>query len=291
MSKIAFIGTGIMGAAMAGHLLDAGHALFVYNRTREKAAPLLQKGAVWRDTPAACVEEAEFAITIVGYPKDVEETYFGADGLFFGAKPGTILIDMTTSSPRLARRIYEEARARDMHALDAPVSGGDAGARNAMLSIMAGGDEDAFFRALPLFEAMGKGVSRIGGAGAGQHTKMANQIAIAGAIAGVSEAVAYAKTAGLDAKAVLQAISGGAAGSWQLTNNGPKMLTGDNAAGFYIKHFVKDMNIALDEAGEGGIMLPVLGIVAAMYSELCDEGLEDLGTQALIRYYENATNG
>ncbi|HWR22388.1 MAG TPA: NAD(P)-dependent oxidoreductase, partial [Feifaniaceae bacterium] len=199
MSAIAFIGTGIMGAAMAGHLLDAGHTLFVYNRTREKAQPILNKGASWRDTPAACVQEAEFAITMVGYPHDVEETYFGEEGLLNAAKPGTVLIDMTTSSPKLAKRIYEEAKRRGLSALDAPVSGGDVGAKNAALSIMVGGDEDAYGRALPLFDCMGKTVSRIGGAGAGQHTKMANQIAVAGAVAGVSEAIAYAKAAGLDA--------------------------------------------------------------------------------------------
>ncbi len=288
MSTIAFVGTGIMGAAMAGHLLDAGHALFVYNRTQEKAQPLLAKGAIWKDSPAACVEDAEFAITMVGYPHDVEETYFGAQGLFSGAKPNTVLIDMTTSSPGLAKRISEEAQKRGLSALDAPVSGGDIGATNATLSIMVGGDEDAYLRALPLFQCMGKSIVRIGGAGAGQHTKMANQIAIAGAIAGVSEALSYAKAAGLDADAVLQAISGGAAGSFQLANNGPKMLRKDDAPGFYIKHFVKDMNIALEEAREAELMLPMLSTVAAMYGDLCERGFQDLGTQALIRYYKNA---
>ena len=288
MSTIAFIGTGIMGAAMAGHLLDAGHALFVYNRTREKAQPLIEKGAVWKDTPAACVEEAEFAITMVGYPYDVEETYFGEHGLFLAAKPNTVLIDMTTSSPKLAKRIYEEAQKRGMFALDAPVSGGDIGARNATLSIMAGGDEEAFSRAMPLFSCMGKTISRIGGAGAGQHTKMANQIAVAGAVAGVSEAISYAKAAGLDGETVLKAISGGAAASFQLTNNGPRMLHGDDAPGFYIKHFVKDMDIALDEARDVRLMLPMLATVAAMYEDLCDRGFENLGTQALIRYYKDA---
>ncbi len=291
MSAIAFIGTGIMGAAMAGHLLDAGHALFVYNRTREKAQPLLNRGAVWKDTPADCVKEAEFAITMVGYPHDVEETYFGAQGLFSAAGPGTVLIDMTTSSPKLAKRIYEEAKKRGLSALDAPVSGGDMGAKNATLAIMAGGDEKAFERALPLLCCMGKTVSRIGGAGAGQHTKMANQIAVAGAAAGVSEAISYAKAAGLNAEAVVKAISGGAASSFQLANNGPKMLQKDDAPGFYIKHFVKDMNIALEEARDVDLMLPMLSTVAAMYEDLCERGFQDLGTQALIRYYKNADNG
>ncbi len=288
MSAIAFVGTGIMGAAMAGHLLDAGHALFVYNRTMEKAQPLLTKGAVWKGSPAACVQEAEFAITMVGYPFDVEETYFGEQGLFSKAKPNTVLIDMTTSSPGLAKRIYEEAQRRGLFALDAPVSGGDIGAKNATLSIMVGGDEAAYLRALPLFTRMGKIIARIGGAGAGQHTKMANQIAVAGAVAGVSEALSYARAAGLDAGAVLQAISGGAAASFQLTNNGPRMLRGDDAPGFYIKHFVKDMNIALEEARDVSLMLPILSTVAAMYGDLCERGLENLGTQALIRYYKNA---
>lgn len=288
MSAIAFIGTGIMGAAMAGHLLDAGHALFVYNRTREKAQPLLAKGAIWKDSPAACIKEAEFAITMVGYPYDVEETYFGEQGLLCAARPNTVLIDMTTSSPGLAKRIYDEAKKRGLSTLDAPVSGGDIGAKNATLSIMVGGDREAYVRALPLFHCMGKSIAHIGGAGAGQHTKMANQIAVAGAVAGVSEALSYAKAAGLDAEAVLQAISGGAAASFQLTNNGPRMLVGDDAPGFYIKHFVKDMNIALEEARDAGLMLPMLSTVAAMYGDLCERGLDNLGTQALIRYYKNA---
>ncbi len=291
MSAIAFIGTGIMGAAMAGHLLDAGHALFVYNRTREKAQPLIVKGAIWKGSPADCIKDAEFGITMVGSPQDVEETYFGEQGLFSAARPGSVLIDMTTSSPKLAKRIYEEAKTRGLSALDAPVSGGSAGANNAVLSIMAGGDEEAYLRALPLLCCMGKTISHIGGAGAGQHTKMANQIAVAGAIAGVSEAISYAKATGLNAEAMLKAISGGAAGSIQLTSNGPKMLHKDDTPGFYIKHFVKDMNIALEEAREAELMLPVLSTVAAMYGELCERGFENLGTQALIRYYKNADNG
>lgn len=286
MRSIAFIGTGIMGAAMAGHLMDAGYALFVYNRTKEKAQGLLDRGAVWKDSPADCVKDADAAITIVGYPKDVEETYFGARGLLAAAKPGTLLIDMTTSSPALACRIYDAAAAKGLFAVDAPVSGGDAGARNATLSIMAGGDQEAVERAMSLFRCMGKSIVHMGPAGAGQHTKMANQIAIAGTIAGVSEAVAYAHAAGLSAETVLSAIGGGAAASWQLTNNGAKMEAGDFAPGFYIKHFLKDMGIALDEAGQRDLSLPILERVDALYRELSAGGYDDLGTQAILKYYE-----
>jgi len=286
MSSIAFIGTGIMGAAMAGHLLDAGHALFVYNRTKEKARGLLERGALWRSSPAACVRDADFAVTIVGCPKDVEEIYFGENGLLSAARPGMVLIDMTTSSPDLARRIYEAAAARGIAAVDAPVSGGDTGAKNASLAIMAGGDAAAVERAMPLFRCMGKTVSHLGPAGAGQHTKMANQIAVAGAIAGVAEAVAYSRAAGLAPPAVLSAIGSGAAASWQLQNNGSKMAEGDFAPGFYIKHFVKDMGIALEEAELRDLPLPVLRKVDAIYRELSEEGYDALGTQAILKYYE-----
>lgn len=286
MQTIAFIGTGIMGAAMAGHLMDAGYALRVYNRTKEKAQQLLSRGAVWCDSPAACVREADAAITMVGYPGDVEETYLGENGLVRAARPGTILIDMTTSSPQLAARIYEAAKARGVLSIDAPVSGGDVGAKNAALSIMAGGDEEAYAAAVPLFSRMGKNIARVGGPGAGQHTKMANQIAIAGAIAGVCEALAYTKAMELSPEAVLGCIGGGAAASWQLSNNAPRMLAGDFAPGFYIRHYCKDMGIALDEAAQKGLSLAVLEQVNEMYRTLCARGMEDLGTQALIQYYE-----
>lgn len=286
MREIGFIGTGIMGAAMAGHLMDAGYSLRVYNRSKEKAQQLIDRGAQWRESPADCVRDAEACITIIGTPRDVETVYLGRDGLIEAAKPGAYLIDMTTSSPRLAQHIFEAAKARGVSSIDAPVSGGDAGAKNATLSIMAGGMDEAFSACLPLFECMGKTVTLAGGPGAGQHTKMANQIAIAGTIAGVTEAIVYAKTMGLAPETVLQCISGGAAGSFQLSALGPKMIQDDFAPGFYIKHYLKDMGIALDEADQHKLTLEVLRQVEGMYRELRARGMEDLGTQALIQYYE-----
>lgn len=286
MRNIAFIGTGIMGAAMAGHLMTAGYALRVFNRTKEKAQPLIEQGAIWRDSPADCVRDADACITVIGTPEDVEEVYFGSNGVLQGARPGTYLIDMTTSSPQLAQRIHEAALQRSLFSLDAPVSGGDTGAKNATLSIMVGGEEAAFTACRELFTCMGKTVTHAGGPGAGQHTKMANQIVISGTIAGVTEAIVYAKAMGLSPETVLSCISGGAADSFQLRANGPKMSAGDFAPGFYIKHFLKDMGIALNEAEQRELSLQVLSKVESMYGELRDKGLENLGTQALIRYYE-----
>ena len=224
----------------------------------------------------------------MGYPKDVEEVYFGEGGLIHNAQPGSILIDMTTTSPRLAQRIYEAASARGLHAVDAPVSGGDLGARNGTLAIMAGGDEAVYQQCLPVFEAMGKGIVYEGPAGSGQHTKMANQIAIAGAIAGVAEALAYARAAGLDEQRMIDTVSGGSGSSWQLANNGPKMVKEDYAPGFYIKHFIKDMGLAKEEADARGQQLPMLAGVLASYRALEAAGYGDEGTQALIRYYSGA---
>ena len=286
MKNIAFIGLGVMGGSMAQNLMKAGFSLRVYTRTKEKAEAVLEKGAQWCGSVAECVRDADAVITIVGYPKDVEEVYFGAAGVIENAKPGSFLIDMTTTEPGLSRRIYEAAKARGLSALDAPVSGGDSGAKNASLAIMAGGDKEAFDACMPLFQAMGKTITYAGGAGCGQHTKMANQIAIAGAIAGVSEALSYARANGLDPYIMLRAISTGAAGSWQLDNQTPKMIAGDYAPGFFIKHFIKDMKIADEAACEKGAKLPVLEQVLAMYRELAARGEGELGTQALIRYYE-----
>ncbi len=287
MQHIAFIGLGVMGGAMAGHLLDAGYDMHLYTRTREKALPLLERGAHWHDAVAGCVAEADAVITIVGFPPDVEEVYFGPDGILENARPGTLLIDMTTTAPSLAVRIYEAARARGLSAVDAPVSGGDVGAKNATLSIMAGGDREAFERAMPLFERMGSAIHHTGPAGTGQHTKMANQIAICGAIAGACEALQYARKAGLDPENMLSCISGGAAGSWQLFNMVPRILRGDLNPGFFIKHQVKDLRIAREEAERHGATLPVLDLVAAMYEQLLAAGDGQLGTQALILAYEN----
>lgn len=283
---VAFIGTGVMGRSMAGHLLAASHPVVVYNRTRAKAESLLAKGARWADSPAAAAAEADCVITIVGYPKDVETTYLGADGVVAHAREGALLIDMTTSSPTLAKRIAAAAAERKQDALDAPVSGGDAGAREARLSIMVGGEAAAFERAKPLFSVMGKTIVHQGGAGAGQFTKMSNQIAIASGMLGVCEALHYALAAGLDPHRVLQSIESGAAGSWSLSNLIPRALKDDYAPGFYVKHFIKDMGIALDSAKELGIELPGLALAEKMYSRLADKANgADQGTQALFRLY------
>ena len=286
MMKIAFIGIGVMGRSMVINLLNAGYPVSVYSRREESAREAVEKGAVWQNNIADCVREADMVITMVGYPKDVEEVYFKEGGIIESAPAGAILADMTTTSPKLAVRIFEAAGARGLSALDAPVSGGDIGARNGTLAIMAGGEEDVFRRALPVFECMGKTIRYQGKAGSGQHTKMANQIAIAGAAAGVAEALSYAKAAGLDPAATLDAISGGSAVSWQMLNNGPKMLKRDFAPGFFIKHFIKDMSLAREEAEDRELSLPVLTQVLELYRALADKGLGDEGTQAIIRAYD-----
>lgn len=283
MKSIGFIGVGVMGRSMVKNLIKAGYEVAIYSRTKSKLEDFLKENNVtWCDSAAACASGRDAVITMVGYPKDVEQVYFGQEGIIAAAQPGTYLIDMTTTDPKLSVRIYEEGTARGLHTLDAPVSGGDTGAKNGTLSIMVGGQEDDFKACLPLFEAMGKQIVYEGPAGAGQHTKMANQIAIAGTIAGVSEALTYAERAGLDTQKMLDSISKGAAGSWQMENLMPKMMREDYAPGFFLKHFIKDMKIA---QGQGFGSLPVLERVCTMYGDLEAEGLGDLGTQALIRYY------
>lgn len=283
--KIGFIGTGVMGASMAGHLIKGGHEVAVYNRTKAKAETLLSQGAQWCDTPDSAAQFAELVITMVGYPKDVEEIYFGKQGILENAKPGTYVVDMTTSSPKLAQRIYDAAKAKGLKALDAPVSGGDVGARNGNLSIMVGGDAEDVEALRPIFALMGPTLHHQGGAGAGQHTKMCNQIAIAGTMLGVCEAVAYAEKAWLDPTKVLKSISSGAAGSWTMTNLAPRMIAYDDKPGFYIKHFIKDMRIALESAQEMGLLTPGLKLVKEIYDELAEQGMENKGTQALIQFY------
>ena len=286
MKKIGFIGIGVMGGPMALNLMRAGYELTVYSRTKAKCEAVLAAGARWADSPAACAAGQDAVLTMVGYPRDVEQVYFGADGILEAVQPGMLLIDLTTTSPELAKRIFAAAKERDADALDAPVSGGDTGAKAGTLAIMVGGEEPAFERAKPILEAMGKNVVYEGPAGSGQHTKMANQIAIAGAVSGVCEAIAYGRAQGLDLERMLATIGSGAAGSWQMTGNGPKMVSGDFAPGFYIKHFIKDMAIASEEAKKTGLSLEMLDGVLEMYRALEERGLGDLGTQALIRYYE-----
>ncbi|WP_436375571.1 NAD(P)-dependent oxidoreductase [Cytobacillus sp. BC1816] len=283
---IGFVGTGVMGKSMAGHLLKAGYPLVVYTRTKEKASELIENGAEWAETPLEVAKKANVIITIVGYPADVEEVYLGENGIITNGRENTYVIDMTTSTPTLAKRIYEEAGKKGMHAIDAPVSGGDIGARHAKLSIMAGGDRDAFLAVEPIFNLLGTNIVYQGKAGAGQHTKMCNQIAIASNMIGVCEAVVYAEKAGLDPRTVLQSISSGAAGSWSLSNLAPRIIDGNFEPGFYIKHFIKDMNIALDEAEAMGIMTPGLALAKKMYAGLSEKGEENSGTQALYKYWD-----
>jgi len=285
--NIGFIGIGVMGSSMAGHILAAGHKVAVYTRTASKAQGLLDAGATWMDSPAALAAACDFLITMVGYPSDVEALYFGETGLIANARPGTVLIDMTTSSPDLARRIHEAAAARNVAALDAPVSGGDTGARNATLTIMAGGDEQSFAAAKPILDLMGKTVIRQGGPGAGQHTKLANQIAVAANLMGVVESITYASAAGLDPRRVLLSIGSGSAGSWQLANTAPRIFDGNYAPGFYLKHFLKDLKIALDAARLMHIRLPLLELAEKLFDKASTEGMAELGSQAIYKLYEN----
>ena len=258
--KIGFIGTGVMGQSMAGHLIDAGYEVLVYTRTKTRAQALLEKGANWKETVQEVAEQSDVIITMVGYPHDVKEIYLGKDGIIHNAKKGCYTIDMTTSSPILAREIYQAAKEKHIHALDAPVSGGDIGAQKATLAIMVGGDSEAFSAVTPILEKMGTNIVLQGSSGAGQHTKMCNQIAIASNMIGVCEAVAYAKKAGLNPDKVLESISTGAAGSWSLSNLAPRMLKGDFEPGFYVKHFMKDIKIALEEAEKLQLSVPGLSM-------------------------------
>ena len=283
---IGFIGLGVMGHSMAAHLLDAGFPLVVFTRTAEKAGPLLARGARWGETPAVVGAQCDLVITMVGYPSDVEEVYLGRHGLVGAARSGAYLVDMTTSSPRLAERIAEEAHGFGLHVLDAPVSGGDVGARDATLTIMAGGDPADFEEVRPVLEKLGTNIVLQGPPGAGQHAKMCNQIAIASAMTGVCEALAYADRAGLDPGTVLDSISAGAAGSWSLTSLAPRILRGDFEPGFFVKHFIKDMRIALESASEMELDLPGLALAEQLYSRLADIGYENAGTQALYKLYE-----
>ncbi|GAX89810.1 oxidoreductase [Effusibacillus lacus] len=287
METIGFIGTGVMGRSMAGHLLKAGHPVIVYNRTRSKAEDLLALGAKWEKRISQLARQSDVIITMVGYPKDVEEIYLGENGIVNHAREGSYIIDMTTSSPSLAKKIYEAAKAKGIHSLDAPVSGGDIGAREARLSIMVGGDRADFEAVMPILSLMGTNIVLQGAAGAGQHTKMCNQIVIASNMIGVCEAMAYAKKAGLNPEQVLQSISSGAAGSWSLSNLAPRMIAGNFEPGFYVKHFIKDMQIALDSAKEMGLLTPGLELAKSLYDTLAEQGYEECGTQVLYKLYES----
>jgi 3-hydroxyisobutyrate dehydrogenase len=295
IERVGFIGTGVMGVSMAGHLMDAGYELVVHNRTKAKAEPLLVRGAIWAESPGEAARDVDAAITIVGYPTDVEEVYLASGGVVERAREGTLLVDMTTSSPALAKRIADRAAARGLHAIDAPVSGGDVGARNATLTIMMGGSETACSAAEPLMRILGKSVVRQGGPGSGQHTKMANQVAIAGSMIAMVEMLAYAEANGLDKATVLESVRAGSAASWSLENLAPRVLGGDFTPGFYVKHFVKDLRIAVESAEATGTTLPGLSLAKRLYETLADAGGADLGTQALWLLYAHdeakAANG
>lgn len=286
MKEIGFIGIGVMGKSMVRNLMKKGFTVSIYTRTKQKALDVIEEGALWCDSIAECVKQKYAVITMVGYPKDVEEVYFGEKGILENVSEGTYVIDMTTTSPKLSQKIYQEGAKRGISTLDAPVSGSDIGAAQGTLSIMVGGDKKAFEQCKFIFEALGKNIVYQGKAGNGQHTKMANQIALAGAISGVCEALTYGEVVGLDLNTMLSSISKGAAGSWQMDNMAPRILKEDFAPGFFIKHYVKDLNIALEEIDDRGITLNVLQTVENMYHTMLREGKGDFGTQALVKYYE-----
>lgn len=285
VKKIAFIGIGVMGKSVVRHLLKENYEVTIFTRTKSKATELIEDGAVWKNTVAEATEHAQVIFTMVGYPEDVEQVYFGEKGVFEVGKSGQVVVDMTTSSPALAKRIASQAIEQNMHAIDAPVSGGDVGAKNGTLSIMCGGDKEVFEKIAPILSVFGKDVVYQGDAGAGQHTKMANQIAIATNMIGVCEAIVYAEKAGLNPKVVLSSIASGAAGSWSLSNLAPRMLKGDFEPGFYVKHFLKDMDIALKEAEMMELHLPGLALAREMYNQLIEAGYGEKGTQVLYKHY------
>ncbi len=286
MKNIAWIGTGVMGRPMCLHLINKGYSLSIYNRTKSKAEDLIAAGARWCDTPGEAAAGADAVFTIVGYPKDVEEVILGKGGVLENVESGSIIVDMTTSEPSLAAKIAEEAAKKGVGSVDAPVSGGDLGARNGTLAIMCGGDKEAFDKVLPLMECFGENIKLMGSAGAGQHTKMCNQILIAGTMIGVVESLIYGYRAGMDMNEIIDVIGSGAAASWSINNLGRRIADGNFDPGFYIKHFVKDMGIALKEAAAMKLSLPGLALVNQFYTAAMAQGLENLGTQGLYKVFE-----
>ena len=280
-TRVGWIGTGVMGASMCGHLMDKGFTATVFNRTREKAQPLLDRGAAWADTPAQVAQQSDVVFTIVGFPQDVHHVILGPDGVLSGSSEGNVIVDMTTSEPSLAVEIHRIAAQHGVHALDAPVSGGDKGAREGILSIMIGGDKTVVDALQPCWEAMGRTIVHQGPAGCGQHTKMVNQTLIAGGMIGVCEALIYGQKAGLDLNVVLQSVGSGAAGSWSLTNLGPRIIENNFDPGFFVEHFVKDMGIALSESRRMGLCMPGLALAEQLYQSVQSKGWAKNGTHAL----------
>ncbi|HVC21002.1 MAG TPA: NAD(P)-dependent oxidoreductase [Vicinamibacterales bacterium] len=289
-TRIGWVGTGVMGLSMCGHLLAKGHPLAVCNRTRAKAQPLLDRGAVWADTPGMVAERSDVVMTIVGVPPDVREVYLGPDGLLAGARAGQVFIDLTTTEPTLSREIAQAAGRIGAYAIDAPVSGGDVGARNATLSIMVGGDAAAVDAVMPLLRVLGKTIVHQGGPGAGQHAKMCNQIVIAGTMIGVCEGLLYGSRAGLDLDTMLRSVAGGAAKCWTLDNLAPRILKRDFDPGFMVDHFIKDMGIALDEARRMQLPMPGLALVHQLYTAVQAQGHGRCGTHALMLALEQLSH-
>ena len=289
-TRIGWIGTGVMGQSMCGHLLSEGYRTTLYTRTLAKAQALLDRGAAWADSPRAVAESSDVLFTMVGFPRDVRDVYFSPEGILAGTGQGAVLVDMTTTEPTLAREIHQAARAKQAQSVDAPVSGGDVGARNRALSIMVGGDEEAVANVMPLFQILGKNIVHQGGPGAGQHTKMCNQIVISGTMIGVCESLVYARQAGLDPEQMLKSIRSGAAGCWSLENLAPRVLKGDFEPGFIVEHFIKDMGIALNEAQRMGLAMPGLALVHQLYLALQAQGHGRRGTQALVLALERISN-
>ncbi len=288
--KIGWIGTGVMGNAMCGHLIEAGHTLAVNTRTKSKAENLIEKGACWKDTPAEAAAGAEAVFSIVGYPEDVRQVYLSENGILAGACEEAIAVDMTTSSPELADEIFKAGKEKGISCLDAPVSGGDVGAKNASLSIMIGGEKKTFEKILPVLELMGKNINYMGPAGSGQHTKMANQIHIAATMISAVESLIYACRAGLNPQEVINAIGSGAAGTWTINNLGQRIIKRNFDPGFYVEHFIKDMGIALKEAERMNLCLPGLSLAHQFYLSAKALGLEKNGTQALALVFEKMNN-
>lgn len=287
-TKIGWVGTGVMGASMVKHLHDAGYSCVIYTRTKSKAASLIEQGLQWADSAGEVAAQADVIFTIVGFPDDVREVYLSQGGIVEQAKSGSILVDMTTTEPSLAVEIYQAAQEKGVQSIDAPVSGGDVGAKNAALSIMVGGDQTAVNQVMPLFDLMGKNIVHQGPAGSGQHTKMCNQITIAGTMIGVCEALLYGHKAGLDLTTMLSSISGGAAGCWTLNNLAPRVVNRNFDPGFYVEHFIKDMGIALKESEAMGLSLPGLALVKQLYLAVQAQGHGKLGTHALTLALEKS---
>ena len=288
--KIGWIGTGVMGKSMCLHLINSGNTAYIYNRTKQKAAELLEKGAFWCDSPEEVAEKSEIIFSIVGFPEDVEKIILDEKGVLKSAKQGSVIVDMTTSSPILAKKIYEICKNKGIYSLDAPVSGGDIGAREGKLAIMVGGDRDVYDKALPFFKIMGENIAYMGKAGAGQHTKMSNQILIAGTMIGVVESLLYAYKTGMNLDSVIDVIGKGAASSWSINNLGKRIAKGDFDPGFFIKHFIKDMGIALDEAKRINLALPGLSMAHQFYIAATSLGYENLGTQGLYKVFQKMNN-